>query len=136
MKKLGLLTSWSCAFLLCGAAYGATVCNQTLGGPSCPGGIGALCVNVSWTASTTPGVTYNLYRSLTSGTEGTTPFAIGITGTSFQDTNIPAGATALYYEASAVNSAGVKSAASNEACAQVPVPAQIPQNLQATPNAN
>jgi regulation of enolase protein 1 (concanavalin A-like superfamily) len=61
-------------------------------------------VSLSW--STVSGATtYNLYRSTTSGGEGTTPYLIGLTGTTYSDTAVTAG-TPYYYTLTAVNSAG------------------------------
>jgi hypothetical protein len=61
-------------------------------------------VNLSWTAW--PGATsYNIYRSTTSGGEGNTPWATGVTGTSFADTGLTNGTT-YYYQVSAVIPAG------------------------------
>jgi fibronectin type 3 domain-containing protein len=58
---------------------------------------------LSWTAS--PGaVSYNVYRGLTSGGEGTMPVATGITATSFTDTGLTNGTT-FYYQVTAVDSA-------------------------------
>ena len=36
-------------------------------------------ITVAWDASATPGVTYNIYRGQTPGSEGATPFATGVT---------------------------------------------------------
>jgi hypothetical protein len=61
-------------------------------------------VSLSW--STVSGATtYNLYRSTTSGGEGTTPYLTGLTGTSYSDTAVTAG-TPYYYTLTAVNTAG------------------------------
>jgi hypothetical protein len=129
--------------LLAIAAHAATVCTSTIGTQGCAGQpVGAICVQVSFPASQQPPTvaSYNLYRSTTSGGEGTTPYATGLASSNgtvtFQDNNIPAGATALYYEAAAVGSGGLKSALSPEGCAQVPLPPQVPGPVQAAPNAN
>jgi hypothetical protein len=53
-----------------------------------------------------PGATsYNLYRSLSSGGEGSTPYQTGITSTSYTDTGLMNG-TNYYYQITGVNSAG------------------------------
>ena len=61
-------------------------------------------INLSWNAST-GAATYNLYRSSTSGGQGTTPYRTGITLTSFSDTSLSP-STTYYYKVAAVNSAG------------------------------
>jgi len=90
----------------------------TASAPSTPTGVGATPGNaqitVSWTAS--GGATsYNLYRSLTAGAEGTTPYKTGITSTSSVDTGLANGTT-YYYKVAAVNSVGT-SAQSTEVSA-------------------
>jgi hypothetical protein len=141
--KRTIISLLSTLLVLAGAAFAATTCNSTIGTQGCAGQpVGAICVQISFAASTQPPtvVSYDLYRATTSGAEGTTPYATGLIsngGTvAFQDNNIPAGATALYYEAAAVGSGGLKSTLSVEGCAQVPVPPQVPGPVQASPNAN
>lgn len=63
---------------------------------------------LGYTASTTAGVTYNLYRSTTAGFTPSASTEIGPAknvGTSYTDTGLTAG-TAYYYVVEAVNSAG------------------------------
>ncbi len=88
-------------------------------------------VNLTWTAPA-GAVTYNIYRSTTSGGEGATPIQTGVTGTSFTDTGLTNGAT-YYYEVSAVDPGG-ESARSAEASAtpQQVTPPSAPTNLTAT----
>jgi len=75
---------------------------------------------LSWTASTTPDATYNVYRATSSSGPFTTPVNTSpITGTTFTDTTVQAGQT-YYYVATAV-SGGVESADSGP-----PVQATIP----------
>jgi hypothetical protein len=75
---------------------------------------------LSWTASTTPDATYNVYRATSSSGPFTTPVNTApITGTTFTDTTVQAGQT-YYYVATAV-SGGIESAASSP-----PVQATIP----------
>ncbi|HLG74018.1 MAG TPA: hypothetical protein VK009_26665, partial [Chloroflexota bacterium] len=69
-------------------------------------------VVLNWTGSSTPGVTYRIYRGSSSGSE--TAFRSGVTGTSFTDTTAPR-LTPTWYKVTAVSSAGVESPASNEA---------------------
>jgi hypothetical protein len=77
-------------------------------------------VVLSWGASSTQGVTYNVFRGTTPGGEGTTPITTGVSALTYTDTNVTAGAS-YYYTVEAVNSAG-SSAPSNEASAAIPNP--------------
>ncbi len=67
--------------------------------PSVPTGVIAASVSsgmaIYWTAGVND-ATYNVYRGVTPGGEGTKPYAKGITGTSFIDTNASAGSTYYY----------------------------------------
>jgi hypothetical protein len=84
-------------------------------------GTGMHSVLLSWDASPTGGVTYNVFRGTTSGGEGTTPInPSAITLLTFTDTNVTPG-SAYYYTVEAVDSGG-SSAPSNEASASVPNP--------------
>lgn len=79
-----------------------------------------LSVSLSWTASTSPGVSgYNVFRSTGSGGPYKQINSSLVTGTSYVDNSIVAGNT-YYYTATAVNSAGVQSGYSNQAPAAVP----------------
>jgi len=69
---------------------------------------------LSWQGSGA-GVTYNVYRGLTSGGEGTTPYATGVTGTSFSDTHVTS-RRRYYYVVRAVSGTAL-SDPSNEASA-------------------
>jgi cellulose 1,4-beta-cellobiosidase len=92
-------------------------------------------VALSWAASTSTGVTYNLYRGLIAGVcSGTpTPYATGISTTSFVDTNVTLGTT-YFYNASAVGTGG-ESACDGEVTVQVPdITTNPPSNLQKTVN--
>jgi fibronectin type 3 domain-containing protein len=81
----------------------------------------AHAANLSWTASTTPNVTYNVYRSTVSTGPFTTPLnSSPISGTTFKDTSVKAGQT-YYYVATAVAPGGTQSAESSP-----PVQAAIP----------
>jgi hypothetical protein len=62
---------------------------------------GSQQVTLNWTASP-GGFTYNIYRSLTSLGEGSTPIATGVQGTSFTDMGLTNGTT-YYYQVTAVN---------------------------------
>jgi hypothetical protein len=64
---------------------------------------------LAWSASTgSAPITYDVYRGTSSGGEGTTPIATGLTTTSYTDTGL-SGGTTYYYKVSAVNSAGASS---------------------------
>lgn len=77
-------------------------------------------VTLSWTASTTAGVNYNIYRGTTSGGPYATKVnATPVTGTSFTDTTVVSGQT-YYYVARAVDGTGTESVNSNQAIAAVP----------------
>ena len=58
-------------------------------------------VALNWTASS-GATSYNIYRSTSSGGEGSTPYKTGVTTTSFTDTNLTNGTT-YYYQVGAVN---------------------------------
>ena len=84
-------------------------------------GTGAHSVVLTWNASPTGGVTYNVFRGTTTGAEGTTPInTSSIASLNYTDANVTPGTT-YYYTVEAVNSAG-SSAPSNEAPAAVPTP--------------
>jgi fibronectin type 3 domain-containing protein len=68
-------------------------------------------VVLNWTASA-GAASYNVYRSTTSGGEGSTPFQTGVSGTSFTDSTVSNGTT-YYYTVIAVNATG-QSGASTE----------------------
>jgi len=74
-------------------------------------------INLTWTASPTAGVTYNIFRSTTSGftPSGSNQVASGVTGTSFTDTGL-ASSTTYFYLVEASNAGGA-SPASNQASA-------------------
>jgi hypothetical protein len=74
-------------------------------------------INLSWTASPTSGVTYDIFRSTSSGfaPSSSNQVASGLTGTSFTDTGLAA-STTYFYLAEAANAGGT-SAASNQASA-------------------
>lgn len=118
MKKIAL-TIALCLFSLAGHA-------------STPG---RHSVTLTWTASTTTGVSYNLYRGTATGVcSGTpTPFVTGITGTSFTDNTVALNTT-YFYNVSAVGTGG-ESACDGEVTVQVPdITTTAPSNLQKTVN--
>ena len=82
----------------------------------------AHAANLRWTASTTPNVTYNVYRATSSSGPFTTPLNTSpISGTTYIDTSVQAGQT-YYYVATAVASDGTQSADSSPAQATIPSP--------------
>lgn len=72
-------------------------------------------VLLSWTQST-QATSYNVYRGTTSGSEGATPIAAGITTTTYRDMGVTNGTT-YYYTIAGVNAAGT-SAPSGQAYAE------------------
>ncbi len=69
--------------------------------------VSSSAINLAWTASTTPGVTYSLYRSTTSGFTPSSSNMVSslLSGTSYTDLNLDA-STAYYYVVEAVNGLG------------------------------
>ena len=109
--------------------------------PSAPQGLTATgsngAVQLAWSAPAANGgaavTSYNIYRSTTTGGEGTAPVATGVTGMSFTDTGLTNGTT-YYYTVAAVNSAGTgpqsgEANATPQAAVTVP---SAPQGLTAT----
>jgi fibronectin type 3 domain-containing protein len=83
-------------------------------------GTGRHAVRLSWTASTSTGVTsYNLFRSTTSGGPYTKLNRFLVGKTSYTDWAVEAGHT-YYYVTTAVNQHGIQSRYSNQASARVP----------------
>jgi fibronectin type 3 domain-containing protein len=84
-------------------------------------GMGEHSVVLTWNASPTGGVTYNVFRGISSGSEGASAINPSpITALTYTDTNVSAGAN-YYYTVKALDSGGT-SAPSNEAPADVPNP--------------
>lgn len=93
---------------------------------------GTHCVDLTWTASSGSGVTYNLYRTATTGAcAAANRIASGITGTYFADMAVTNGAT-YRYAVSAQNSGG-ESACTSEVQVQILTPPGPPTNPNATP---
>ena len=82
-------------------------------------------VTLTWTASTTKGVTYNVYRGSAAGVCNgkPTPYATAITGTTYVDTNVSPGT--YFYNVSAVGPTG-ESACDGETSVTVPDDTSIP----------
>jgi fibronectin type 3 domain-containing protein len=86
-------------------------------------------VSLSW--SPAPGaVSYNVYRGTSSGGEGPTPIATGVTGTSFTDTGLTDGTT-YFYQVTSVHAAG-ESLPSGEVSATPIPPPSAPTGVVAT----
>lgn len=99
--------------------------------PAAPSGLtatpGANQIALAWNA--VPGATtYSVYRGLTSGGQGVTPYATGLTSPAFVDSAVPVGVT-YYYRVAALNDGGA-SALSNEAPAAPLAP--NPPSVQST----
>jgi hypothetical protein len=111
------------AFIVAGVnAYGEGVESTTVTGtPIAPPGAPSMTVSAPYTAPrrmslqiTAPGtggpvVSYNVYRGTTSGGQGGTPIATGVTGVSpfgWNDTSSLTTGQTYYYKVSAVNAAG------------------------------
>ncbi len=105
------------------SSHSATVTLTVSGTPPQPpsnlaaGAASSSAINLSWTASPTSAVTYDVFRSTTSGftPASSNQIASGITSTSFADSGLTCN-TAYFYLVEAVNSGGT-SAASNQATA-------------------
>jgi subtilase family serine protease len=94
-------------------------------GLSATGANGA--VSLSWTAA--PGATgYDVYRGTTSGGESTTPIAINVAGTTYNDASVAPGTT-YYYQVAGVDPAGTGEM-SNEAMAMAT--ATAPSHISAS----
>jgi hypothetical protein len=78
-------------------------------------------VTLSWTASTTPGVTYNVYRRTPGGSYTTKLNSVVVGGTSYIDATSTAGQT-YFYVIRAVDSTNTESANSSEVQAIIPSP--------------
>jgi hypothetical protein len=84
-------------------------------------GIAPHSVTLSWNASTSTVAGYNVYRGSQSGGPYTLLNAALISGTTYTDKNVQAGAT-YFYVVTAVDSSGLESAFSNETTAIIPSP--------------
>lgn len=125
MKRLLLLI-----LMLCLSALTPTVSRaQKASGAGKAAGAGSIMspgssshyVTLTWTASTTPGVTgYNIYRSLTTGGTYTKLTPTAVSGTTYTDSNVTAGITYYYVATALVGSS--ESGYSNQASATVPTP--------------
>ena len=109
--------------LSCPASAFSTFVNQVITGAlgSCPVTSGLHTIAVTWGASTTSGVTYNVYRATASGGYNyASPLnSTLISGTSYVDCSASLGQT-YYYVIRAVDGSGNQSASSAETIATVP----------------
>lgn len=94
----------------------------------------AKTVTLTWTASVSPSVTYNVYRSTTIGSCFTTKIASGITPTNYLDNTVTAGTTYFYAVSSTSQTGGESTSCSNEVQIAVPTPPSPPTNLQGQTN--
>jgi fibronectin type 3 domain-containing protein len=99
---------------ICTASVEAYTVASTISAPTLTATAGDSQVNLNWTAVDNA-ASYNVYRSTTSGGPYT-KIATGVTGTTYNDTDVTNGTT-YYYVVTAVNSSGTESAYSNEASA-------------------
>jgi len=76
-------------------------------------------VTITWRASISPVVGYNLYRSVTPGINYVKINTVPIQGVTFTDSTVENGVT-YYYVARAVDPRGVESANSKETSAAIP----------------
>jgi hypothetical protein len=108
-------------------------------GGACGTGV-AHCTVLNWTASTTTGVTYQVFRGTTSGGESATPLnSSPITGTSYIDPVILTNSqqTFFYYVEAVETSTGfgtLNSVPSAEVSATFPAIPQAPTGPVATPH--
>ena len=110
-------------YLSCSTTPFQTFVSQVIGGVlgACSTPTGFHTVALSWVASTTSGVTYNVYRAVTSGGYNyASPLnSAPISGTSFTDCTITLGQT-YYYVIRAIDSSGNQSVNSSETVVTVP----------------
>jgi hypothetical protein len=84
-------------------------------------GTGTHSVSLAWMASSTSGVTYNVFRGTATGGESTTPLnSSPVSATGYTDTNVTSGQI-YFYVVTAVDSGG-SSGDSNEANVTIPTP--------------
>ncbi len=117
-------TTVNVTVLLNGASSGATAIT-VVPAPAAPGppsnlsasASGPMPVNLSWTASPTSGITYNVYRSTTSGFSPALANQVGsgISGTTFSDYSLLPSKT--YYYVVEANNSGSMSSPTNQASA-------------------
>jgi hypothetical protein len=102
---------------VCNVVVVQRVINASLGG-ACINSTGLHSVSLTWVASTTPNVTYNVYRATSSG-EYSSPLASSVSGTRYTDGTVQPGQI-YYYVITAVS--GSESPHSKEIQAVIPIP--------------
>lgn len=108
------------ALATCNVVVVQRVTNAALNG-LCATNANPHTVTLNWAASTTPNVSYNIYRASTSGGPYIKIGLVGVGVVTYTDSTALAGQT-YYYVARAVDSTNTESANSNEAKAVVPFP--------------
>lgn len=106
-----LLLGAACALAACGGSPMHTNAMQARANKK--------SVTLSWEASSTTGVSYNVYRAMVSGGPYGKLNSAPIWATTYIDTAVRPTKT-YYYVTTAVNTGGVESAYSNQAYAKVP----------------
>ena len=104
---------------ICSTLTVQQVQNAALGGTCVVAG--GHTVTLNWTASTTPNVNYNVYRSVISGGPYTKLTSNVVGALTFVDSSVLAG-QAYYYVTTSIDGTGNESANSNQAPATVPFP--------------
>jgi len=104
---------------LCNVVVVQRVTNAALGGACMAGNPHSVTLN--WTASTTPNVSYNIYRSTTAGGPYTKIGSVGVSVVSYADALALSGQT-YFYVVRAVDSTNTESANSTEVQAGIPFP--------------
>jgi fibronectin type 3 domain-containing protein len=104
---------------LCNVVVVQRVTNAALGG-ACSAG-NPHTTTLSWTASTTPNVSYNIYRSSTAGGPYIKIGSVGVGLVSYIDSQALAGEI-YFYVVRAMDNTNTESANSTEVQAQVPFP--------------
>ena len=121
------------------AAFALFVIGLPIKAQTNPCGTSAHCTTLNWTASTTAGVTYNVYRGTISGGESLVALnASPITGTSYIDpvTLTNSSQTFFYYVEAVETSSGITvlSIPSNEVSVTFPSQPSAPTAVSATPH--
>jgi hypothetical protein len=105
---------------LCNVVVVQRVINASLGG-GCITSLGLHSVSLTWTASTSTGITgYKVYRATTTTGTPSLIASLGAT-TSYIDNSVVSGLT-YYYTVTAVDGSGKASPNSNQAQAVIPIP--------------
>ena len=115
-------------FLLCFALF--TLFKTLPAAAQCTHPPGQHCVDLSWTASTTPGVTYNIYRSTSANAcvTGTKLNTVPITTPTYVDQLLPASNGVTYNYGVDAEKGGDHSTCTPDVQVQIPTPPQPPTN--------